>query len=276
MSIAHSTTGLPEYVWRRSGWPGGQKDQASGAVTTDEVHDMFCRFEYKAICVKVINFFGAPGAGKSTAAAGLFYQLKRHWVRSELVTEFAKDLVWDGSRHLLSNQSFVFANQMHRLNRLAGQVDVAVSDSPLLISAYYAPKDYPVSFRQMVFDFFDMFDNLNIVVRRSHSYALEGRLQNEIESDRIADTLEAFLMDNGVAYYAITANDANPEYLLSWLVQQKIVSVPEQMLPLSAAHQPPDGWIDPRLYHKVDKHGRPVPRAGAVLQRHIDDDITTT
>ena len=46
---------------------------------------------------RVINLLGAPGAGKSTAAAGLFYRMKKEFLSVELVTEYAKDLIYPES-----------------------------------------------------------------------------------------------------------------------------------------------------------------------------------
>lgn len=43
----------------------------------------------------IINLYGSPGSGKSTAAAYIFSKLKMKGVECELVTEVAKDLVWD-------------------------------------------------------------------------------------------------------------------------------------------------------------------------------------
>lgn len=43
----------------------------------------------------LINFFGAPGAGKSTASAYIFSKLKMAGVNAEYVPEFAKDKVWE-------------------------------------------------------------------------------------------------------------------------------------------------------------------------------------
>ena len=75
----------------------------------------------------VINFFGEPGSGKSTASAGLFYLLKQRKYNVELVTEFAKDLVYDEHTKALSCQNFVFANQEYRLSRLKNKVDIVIT-----------------------------------------------------------------------------------------------------------------------------------------------------
>lgn len=221
--------------------------------------------------MRVINFFGGPGAGKSTAAAGLFYELKKRWFRAELVTEFAKELVWAGNAHMLSQQNFIFANQEHRLARLAGQVDVAVSDSPLLLSAYYAPDAYELSFKQSVFAFFSTYENINIFVRRSHEYSDAGRLQNQEEADAISRTMEDFLLDNGIPYYAITASDASPKYLLHWMVNSGMLEMPLTAKPFSENERPPEGWITPSLLIRHDEAGNPVATGQALDRRHIED-----
>lgn len=41
----------------------------------------------------IVNLLAEPGAGKSTAAAYIYSQLKMHGISAEYVTEFAKDKV---------------------------------------------------------------------------------------------------------------------------------------------------------------------------------------
>lgn len=226
--------------------------------------------------MKVINFFGGPGAGKSTAAAGLFYEMKKLWLNAELVTEFAKELVWSGSAHLLSDQNFVFAQQEHRLSRLSDKIDIAISDSPLILSAFYAPEDYPISFKQAVFDFFSMYDNVNILVRRSHHYAAPGRLQNEEESDSLAASMEEFLQANGIPYYAITASDTNPRYLIHWLCEELLIELPDNSPGFTPDDVPPRGWIQPVHVRRRLPDGSFVPTADAVAQRYIANGVRTS
>lgn len=89
----------------------------------------------KKVCS--INLFGPPGAGKSTLAAIVFAKLKMMGINCELVTEFAKDKVWERNNEALSNQIYIFAKQYYRMSRCAGQVDVIVTDSPLFLSPFY-------------------------------------------------------------------------------------------------------------------------------------------
>lgn len=52
----------------------------------------------------IVNIYGSPSAGKSTTAAGVFYELKRNGIRCELVTEYAKSKVWEESYKVLNDQ----------------------------------------------------------------------------------------------------------------------------------------------------------------------------
>lgn len=173
--------------------------------------------------MKVINFFGAPGAGKSTAALGLANEMKRAWLNCEYVSEFAKDTIWMETSHLLSKQNWIFANQELRLSVLDGKVDFVVVDSPLLISAFYAPANYPNAFKELCFHFFDSYDNVNFFVNRSHEYTPVGRLQNEKESDLIAMEMKDFLQSNGVEFIEISAGDSAPAAMFETLKKIEIL-----------------------------------------------------
>ena len=84
-----------------------------------------------------INLTGSPGSGKSTLAAYIFARLKMLDVNCELVTEFAKDKVWENNDTALANQVYIFAKQYYRLSRCADKVDVIVTDSPLVLTPLY-------------------------------------------------------------------------------------------------------------------------------------------
>lgn len=215
--------------------------------------------------MKTINFFGGPGAGKSTAASGLFYEMKKHWIMAEYVPEYAKELVWSNSSHMLSEQNYIFAEQEHRLNRLRQKVDVAISDSPLLLSAFYAPDGYPASFHQSVFDFFHSYDNINIFVKRSHEYSLEGRIQDEADADYLANEMEEYLKKNGIEFWSITASNAAPKRLLGWLVEKMGVPMPHELVP--DTEPAPANWL---VHHQPSipwKSGRDIwrPRLSGIV-----------
>ena len=167
--------------------------------------------------MKVINFFGSPCAGKSTAASGLFNMMKRHSLRAEYVTEAAKDYIYSGSGHLLGEQLLIFAEQNHRVSRLVDKdIDYVITDSPILFSSFYA-KNYPESFHQLCRDMFNRYENINIFVHRSHPYNMLGRIHNEDESNEIAQQMHAFLINNSIAFVDISAKNATAENLYEYV-----------------------------------------------------------
>ena len=60
----------------------------------------------------VVNLFAQPGAGKSTGAAYLFYNLKCLGVNCEYVSEFAKDKVWEENKSVLKIKIIFLANNL--------------------------------------------------------------------------------------------------------------------------------------------------------------------
>lgn len=224
--------------------------------------------------MRIINIFGAPGAGKSTACLGLAYELKRRWIQTEYVPEFAKDLVWRESAHLLKHQLYVFAEQQLRIDCLKGKTEIAVCDSPLLLSSFYSPEDYPLPFKQAVFEFFDQYDNLNFFIRRSHAYVAPGRIQTEEQSDRLADSMEEFLYQTGVPFYNITASDDTPRHLLWWMEKEGLIQ-PQNDKPLGPEFRPPADWQMPRLRHRTWPNGSSKRSMAAIARYYLDKDIPT-
>lgn len=85
----------------------------------------------------VVNLIGAPGSGKSTSAAYIFSKLKMLGYNAELITEFAKDKVYEKNFSAINNQVYVFAKQYYKMDRCKEQVDVIVTDSPIILSTIY-------------------------------------------------------------------------------------------------------------------------------------------
>lgn len=121
-----------------------------------------------------------PGAGKSTLAADIFAELKWEGINAELVTEYAKDKVWEESFKVFKSQIYIFGKQYHREKRLT-DVDVIVTDSPLMLSILYN-SDLGPTFDQLVYEVFNQFNNLNYFVERTKPYNPKGRFQTEKEA----------------------------------------------------------------------------------------------
>jgi len=147
---------------------------------------------------KYICLIGGPGVGKSTIAAGLFYELKAARVSCELVTEVAKDYVWEETPKLLENQIHVFAEQYRRQWRLLDKVEYVITDSPLILNSIYFDyyltmlgdsskftKPYIALSRRFFDETFLQFNNVNFFIKRSVDYEGEGRNQSAAEAVNI-------------------------------------------------------------------------------------------
>ena len=155
----------------------------------------------------VINLFGEPGAGKSTAATYIFAMLKMQGIKCEYVSEFAKDMVWDEDFKALENQPYVFGCQSYRLSRIANEVDVAITDCPLLLSAVYnrdpifiANTALHEDFKKLVVSIFKSYDNINVLLDRQHEYEDMGRHESEEEALEVRKMLCRAFNKYDVAY----------------------------------------------------------------------------
>lgn len=142
----------------------------------------------------VTNLYAGPGTGKSTMAAAVFAELKFRGIDCELATEYAKDLVWSKSFKTLECQPYVFGKQLHRVERLYGQVDVVITDSPVLLSVIY-DKEESKPFRQYVISQYKKFNNLNVFLERRKPYNPNGRTQSENEAKQIDRFIENLLIE---------------------------------------------------------------------------------
>lgn len=161
----------------------------------------------------VINLFAGPGSGKSTTCAGVFSQLKLAGVNCEMALEYAKDKVWEKSFHTLDNQIYIFGKQLHKLWRLKDQVDVIITDSPLLFSIHY-DKTNNMAFEALVLDQFDEFENRNYFIHRDINYNPKGRIQTAEEACSIDTDI-----DNMLHKYSIPVTHVNKDEAIVKIVK---------------------------------------------------------
>jgi GTPase Era involved in 16S rRNA processing len=167
----------------------------------------------------VINLLGEPCAGKSTLAAGLFYLMKKKYMSVELVTEYAKDLVYDGHTSGSMSQLTIFAEQYRRVFRLVDKVDYIITDSPLSLSAFYARDNKPLS--EYILSEADTFNNLNFFVNRSHAYDPNGRYQTEEQAAEMKVELRKFISGNMLDFKDVHAGDELPNWMMHGLFTTK-------------------------------------------------------
>lgn len=164
----------------------------------------------------VVNLFGVPGAGKSTGAAYIFYRLKSCGVNAELVTEFAKDKVWEENNEVFKHQAYIFGKQSFKIGRCAGKVDVIVTDSPLPLSILYNndPR-LTENFNCSVMDVFNSYENMNYLITRTKPYNPNGRLQTEKESDALKEPILYLLNNRHIEYLSVNGEMAGYEQIVS-------------------------------------------------------------
>jgi len=146
---------------------------------------------------KIINLFGGPGCGKSTTAAGLFYEMKKMRLEVELVTEYAKDMVWEGRYNILDDQIYIYAKQHRRIARLVGHgVEWVITDSPIPLGLVYLRDGVlSTSFHKLVMEVFNTYDNHNFLLQRNFEYNPIGRNQKDIEEARRYDDKVMSILD---------------------------------------------------------------------------------
>lgn len=156
--------------------------------------------------MKTVNIYGGPCSGKSTSASGLFHYMKTQNYNVELVTEVAKDYVWSEHFKMLEQyQLDIFAQQNHRLERLRGKVDWAITDSPLLLSHIYSPPGYYQTFYSLVDEVFDSYDNINVILQRDFSsYDDSGRVHTQEQSEQITKQIEDILAARHYSYHIVS------------------------------------------------------------------------
>jgi len=163
----------------------------------------------------IINLFGGPGTGKSTSAALIFGKLKALGFNAELITEYAKGKTWEEDHSLdpkpLSPakvcQPYTTAKQLYSQFRILGKVEVAVTDSPILLGLHYGGFGTTDNWKKGVIDQFNLFNNLNIFLVRdsdAHKYNPKGRTQTEEEAKKVDEGLKRLLINNKIGFIEST------------------------------------------------------------------------
>lgn len=190
---------------------------------------------------KIINMYGGPGVGKSTAATGVFSQLKSAGVNCEYVSEYAKDIVWEQTNALLDNQIHIFAEQFRRQFRLVGKVDYVITDSPLILSCVYFDHwfrkrntkmfddAYCELTKKYFLESFRQFDNINWVIHRAKEYNPKGRMQSLDEAKQIDQEVQNYLLKNWIPYEVTDSKFAVQDVYNSVMGLPKRIETPSEI-----------------------------------------------
>lgn len=174
--------------------------------------------------MQVINVIAGPGAGKSTLASGLYHRAKCRGWNVELVTEVAKDLVWEGRDIALANQAYVFGRQVQRLERLKGRVDLVITDSPILLSAIYAPENYPEEWESVVVKLWKGYNNVVAFLERGPWFDDRGRVHNLEASLEVDRKIAVLLAKHDITYTQVDHGYHNLDDVLDAVLSQQPLS----------------------------------------------------
>lgn len=176
----------------------------------------------------VINILGGSGLGKSTLAAGLFYEMKMQGKSVELVTEYVKQWAWQSRKIAPLDQPLIFGHQSNLEASLYGRVDYIVTDSPLLISPIYE-KFY--NGESIVEESMNKFMNRakakgvvynNFLLARNKPFDPRGRYETEHQAKQVDNLLLDYLDSTNTPYVLLTCPDRDRiEYIMHFIKEKE-------------------------------------------------------
>lgn len=169
----------------------------------------------------IINIAGGPGTGKTTVAAQLFSKLKEMGYEVENVSEFAKELVWEGRKEAFNDRLYMHSEQNHRLMQMNSKLDYIITDSPLFLTSvynsYYLKDKFPKSYNNMIdtvsLETFNLYNNKVYLLNRDTKYKVIGRRESIKDAVEIDKDIKTYLIKNKIKYKEITLDNAIKEIL---------------------------------------------------------------
>ena len=168
--------------------------------------------------MKIINLWGGPSTSKTTTAAGLFFEMKKMQLKVELVTEYAKSLVYDRRFNILEDQIYVFAKQQRQIARLLDHgLEWVISDSPIPLGLCYTkPGSLSVNFDNLVMEVFNRYDNYNYLLSRNVEFSPIGRTQKtEEEAKEFDEKVKLLLNKFNMPYQNIIGGEPAVDTILT-------------------------------------------------------------
>lgn len=162
---------------------------------------------------KVISLIGGSGLGKSTTAAGLYYEMKLQGLHVELVREYVKQWAWEGKKVGPHDQVYLFGKQAHYESALYGKVDYVVTDSPLLLCVIYErfyTGDSTVE--ESALKFLNKakasgVEHHYILLSRHKPFDTRGRYETEETARKVDEFTRQELTRMGIAFTEVTTAD---------------------------------------------------------------------
>lgn len=168
----------------------------------------------------VVNFFGGPGAGKSTLAANLYVELKRRGHNVSLLKEFAKEKTIERNKTALGYQTYITGMQIYNQSVSEEMFDVVISDSPIPLGVFYnvnMPKAVRDVWEEYILAEFRRRDNINYFINRAPEalFNKTGRNQDETEALKIDLQILEYLNKNEINFTHTIVTEAPTAKMLA-------------------------------------------------------------
>ena len=175
----------------------------------------------------LINLLGQPSSGKTSLAAKLFSYFKDKQINVEFSPEYVKSWAWENRRISPYDQYYIFGKEAHHQSMLFNKVDFIISDSPVMLTAfyhmYYNNKN---SLKYACRDFYKVAEERDKVkimtyfLPRKKEYVQEGRFQTQEEADYLSYMLKNWLDSEKIPYKELICEDENRlNYILEDLLK---------------------------------------------------------
>ncbi len=164
---------------------------------------------HKGLSVKyVVNIYGGPGSGKSTTAAGVYAWMKSRnpQFHVELVREWVKLWAYERRNFGEWDQFYICSQQMAQETSMLQHVPMIVTDSPILMGAYYTTLHgctYAEHLTKILLSYHNSHKSFDFMLRRNKVYVQHGRYQTEDQACKVDVDIRNFLQSLGVSYIEV-------------------------------------------------------------------------
>jgi len=156
----------------------------------------------------VINLIGGPCSGKSTVAAELFARLKKMGIKTELVSEYIKDRIYEENKTMPNNQIAIFGMEHYNVSNKLGKVEVIVHDGSFINNILYKKEDNQ-EFDNLIVSEYHKFNNLDFFIKRGNiEFEDYGRIHNYEQSLELDEKIKQLYNNCGADFIEVESRDA--------------------------------------------------------------------
>ena len=114
-------------------------------------------------------------------------------------SQTSKGFTLEGRKRTLKNQRYVWGKQHNKMFQVADQVDVIITDGPLLLGLLYDETN-DNSFLSAIYNSYLEFNNVNYFLIRNKKYNPAGRLQTEDEAKELDTKTKEMLFNYNIDF----------------------------------------------------------------------------